>query len=95
MTTAMTEVDTDAPERLAMPPFRLFLVRRVRPLEDVMVQAHGFGLMDNVVVFTELVLELRPGRQGPEWVSIPYQRRAFRDWTDVEEVPENPTGLIH
>ena len=82
----------DNPSKLALPELptlRLFLVRRAS-VPEVLVEAHGMDISHSgALYFAVLVLE------GCDIVS--YTRRAFADWTYVEEVltPKSFLPRVH
>ena len=82
--------DNDVTEILdsKIPPLRLFVVRRdYSEAHNVIVEAHGCITMHTVLCFFTWVLE---GRE-----IIQYTHRAFKDWTDVEELPVQTNQQVH
>lgn len=91
--------DTSQPPP-ALPPLRLFVVHRPlvmalpeigRKGDDVMVEAHGLEIKDGCLYFYTFVSETRDGRP----IVLQYCRRAFAQWSDVEELPQNSSKAVN
>ena len=83
----------DDPPKL--PPFRTFWIHReaipANPqLLDVMLIAHGYDTENGIARFFVFCVEVRDEAQGP--IIVQYVCRAFKEWTDIEEVYQTSQG---
>lgn len=73
-----------------LPPLRLFAVRShscTKDHKEAMVEAHGMTTAEGVLIFFVWSL------LGQD--VIQFTHRAFKDWSDVEEIPYTSSQNIH